>query len=180
MADVGHQRVRNHRQRIRTPGENVHQVSELFGRDPARLGDLPVVEHDVTVVAGDEAVRDHPDGLVLESLLADEVQWRVDDSEFLGQLATGTLQIRLTRGEDTTGGHVPVAGPHIFVVGSTVDEQPIFRVEHRNSDPTVAKVVASHPRSGGDALDAIEVVHHIDEIFGCHVATVPGDSTLFE
>ena len=117
-------------------------------------------------------MRDHSDGIILESQFAHEVERRVDDAQFLKQLATRTVDVRLAGGEDSAGGHVPVAGPYVFVVGPPVDEQPIVGVEHGDSDTAVTKVVPTHPRPRGDPFDPVEVVHHVDEVVGSHRRTV--------
>ena len=62
--------------------------------------------------------------------------------------SAGPAEILLSRSKDSSDGHIPIARPDVFVVGSTVNQHAAFGVEYGDTDPSVAQVVPPEPLPG--------------------------------
>ena len=116
---------------------------------------------------------DDPHMVVLERALAQEEQTAAD-SRFRGQLPVGGRPPVLARGHHPAEGEVPVAGPHIFPVGSAMgDKGAAVGPPHDDPYRSVAEVPGAHLGPGGGAGHPSVLIHHIHQLAAHLPAMIP-------
>ena len=120
-------------------------ASSSVERHPPDLGDLAVGKGERTVVDDAVPATDGRQVVVDVPAVAQQFQSDVDYAKLLGQLAAGSVFVRLTGSDDTAGGDVPPARPDVLGVAAPVDQQPAIGGHDGNRRPSGA--AAGRPAS---------------------------------
>ena len=140
-------------------------IPKLVHRHEERLDDLAVREREGTVVVGDVHAHDRLHVVVLVARPPDLAD-RGAAADLLGELAHGRRVPGLPRLDDAADCEVPQAGPHVFVVGSSVDQHPPGRLQHRDADRAVTEVASSHLAARHDVDHVVVGVDDVDQGVG--------------